>query len=145
MYDKLIVELAKARRRGSAAGEVLTDLLFAFENSPEYIIAKAEVEAADKALKEADATFREGALIAYKMDGEKKTSAYEIKTVSSVMVPDEGAALRWSLTNFTPALQLNRKIFDGAVKAGAIPAELAGVVEEAKVYIKSDLSGWLDG
>lgn len=146
MNTEIITTLAQTRARKAEVVENMKAVKAAFEATAEYQTLAAELKQVTEAEERADLQFRSAALVLYLQDpATKKTDSYEIKAITAVVIPDEGAAIRWSITNFTPALTLNRKVFEIAVKAGSIPAELATVAEEPKVYIKSDLSAWLAG
>jgi hypothetical protein len=145
MDISIIKSLAMARADREKADSDLKQLEATFRASEEYQrLANIKKMATDLETT-FDETFRNIALAQYAEDGDKKAAAYDIKMSSAVKITDEAAALRWSLTNFTPALSLNKKVFETAVKAGSIPEELATVEEAPKVYIHSDLSEWLKG
>ena len=70
--------------------------------------------------------------------------AIEVKTMTSVeLLTEIEQARQWCLENFKPALTLDRKMFDKAVQMGTVPGWIAKVHEEAKAYVKSDLTPWL--
>jgi hypothetical protein len=143
MDESIIKSLAGARADREKADSDLKQLEATFKASEEYQrLANIKKMATDL---EAtfDETLRNAALTQYTEDGEKKAAAYDIKLTSSVKITDEAAAIKWSLNNFTPALSLNKKVFETAVKAGSIPTDLAEVEETPKVFIHSDLSNWL--
>ena len=75
----------------------------------------------------------------YLSDGIKKQTGYEVKTIININIPDETKARDWCITNFTPALLLNKKIFETAVKNNTVPIDLATISEEPKVYIAMNL------
>ena len=143
MDTQTITALAQARREHENSMAELRHLEATFKNSMVWQ-AMANVERIDaQLLEEADAAFRQEALSNYGVDQNKHQDCYDIKLVQSVSIPDEGAAIRWCVTNFTPALTINKKVFETAVKAGSIPADIAFALEQPKVFIKSDLSEWL--
>jgi hypothetical protein len=143
MDPKTITALAEARVDHDAAIEKLREFEANFKTTPEYRMFASVVEHTLLTLNLADEEFRTEALSTYGVDHQNKADAYEIKLVKSVTIPDEGAAIRWSISNFTPALALNKKVFETAVKAGSIPVDLAFSLEQPKVYIKSDLSAFV--
>jgi hypothetical protein len=143
MDTQLIITLAQARANHDAAYQVTKALEDAFKVSPEWLEAAKKLEQSAVALNQADADFRQEALAEFGNTGKKQADAYEVKVTRSVTIPDEGAAVRWSITNFTPALSLNKKVFEAAVKAGSIPGDIAFALDTPKVFVKSDLSEWL--
>ena len=80
----------------------------------------------------------------YKLLGEKKpNSLVEIRLFKKPLfqyVPLN--AIRWCVSNFTPALKLDAAKFEKAVEEGSIPGDVATctITEEPKVYIAQDLS-----
>jgi len=145
MNTEIITILAQARAKKNEATENMKAFKAAFESTPEYQALANNLAKATETENLADEQFRRSALILYESDptNYKKAESYEIKMTAAVTITDEASAIRWSITNFTPALALNRKVFETAVKAGSIPADLATVSEQPKVFIKSDLSDWL--
>jgi len=141
MDTQTIIKLAQARAKRAAAKEALDALMDAFTQSTPYDQASIALAYAKADEAQAEADFRTDALAAYGRDQEKHTPAYDIRMEAKITIPDEGAAIRWCITNFTPALTLNRKVFDASI--GAIPADVAFVIPTPKVFIKGDLSEWL--
>lgn len=146
--DNSVSELAKARQNIEDVKFTADNLMEAMYATPEgkaYLEAKTNLEAARTAEKEADAWIRELALQEYaEIPNKNLHDRVTIKINTSVDVPDEKIAVMWCLHNFTPALSLNRKVFDAAVKAGTISDGIAKVVEKPTVNIASDLSDYLD-
>lgn len=138
-----VTALAQARARKDAAYQAVKDMEESWKSYQPYREAAAELAQTTDALDKAEADFRQDALSEYGNTHQNKAEAYEIKITKSINIPDEGAAIRWSITNFTPALALNKKVFETAVKAGSIPVELAFMLDQPKVFIKADLSEWL--
>jgi len=62
-----------------------------------------------------------------------------VKMFTVVDEYDEQKAKEWSLSHFTPAIKLDTKIFEKAVKDGNIPAELATTHKEARAQIATKL------
>ena len=143
METKVISNLAQARARKSKAIEAIKKLELDLYATAEFQNLATEKEIADKELADAESDFTQFALADFAATQEKQGEAHEIKQMSSVTIKNEAESVSWCKANFTPALSLNKKVFETAVKAGSIPAELATVETTPKVYIKSDLSAWL--
>jgi hypothetical protein len=143
MNDNTITTLAEARLDHAKALADLRQAEANFKATPEYQ-RLLNLERMTASLEEqADTDFREYAITDYQVEGLKHASAYDIAIGHTVIILDEGAAIRWSITNFTPALALRKKVFEDAAKAGTIPSELATVKDEPQVRIHADLSAWL--
>jgi len=63
----------------------------------------------------------------------------KVKMFAVVTPYDKTAAREWCFANFRPALALDEKTFEKAVKDGNIPAELATVIKEARAQIATKL------
>ena len=145
MDTKTIANLAQARANHEKSLAELRKLEADFKASKAYQEWSQVVQADAALLDEADKAFRAAGTAEYIAKGEKHLPSYDVAINASVTIPDEGAAIRWSITNFTPALALRKKVFEDAVKAGSIPAELGTVQNLITVKIHSDLSEWLKG
>ena len=62
-----------------------------------------------------------------------------VKMFTTVSIPNELAAKTWAISNFTPALKLDTKVFEDAAKKGNIPAEIATVQKEPRAQIATKL------
>lgn len=141
--DTLIIStLAQARIRKEAALAALKAKVIEFEKTPEYLTLKGELEQASAEEYAADETFRDIALAQYAINKEKHTDAYDVRDDPVVTIPNEAAAIQWSLKNFTPALKLDKKVFIDAIKKGTVPTRLGTYTTQPKIYIHSDLSAW---
>jgi hypothetical protein len=143
MDKQLIATLAQARENHDQAYSDLKVMEDIFHLSPEWLSATSNLEQAAANLSKADADFRQEALATYGIDHLNKADAYEIKITKSITIPDENAAIAWCRTNFTPALALNKKVFETAVKAGSIPVDMGFALDVPKVFIKSDLREYI--
>jgi len=142
--NETIIKLAIAR---DAHVELLGKahaLIQAVRDSSEYIALQAMITEADKDVVFLDRMVREQALEAFNADGSRRPHpAVTVKEFTVVTIPDEMKAREWSFTNFRPALKLDAKVFEKAVKDGTVPAELATVATEARAQIATDLSKYL--
>jgi hypothetical protein len=84
------------------------------------------------------------ALEAYAADGNKKPhDAVQVKIFTVVNPYDIELAREWCMTNFRPALKLDAKTFEKAVKDKTVPAELATTSDEPRVQIATDLKDYI--
>jgi hypothetical protein len=143
MKEETIKKLAQARADAEKSQAALKAIREDFEKSEAYTTAVANLAAATVALTTTDLNFRIEALATFKADENKHADAYEVKDETTVSIPNEAAALGWCRKNYTPAIRLDVKEFSRAAKAGSIPAKLATVKVEPKIYVKGDLSAWL--
>ena len=144
MNTETITRLAEARVNHDKIIEEMHKMTEAFQSTQEYKNLNNAMAETSLALDKADELFRQEALSEY--DGTtagKHAPSYDVAISKSITIPDEGAAIKWSITNFTPALALKKKVFEDAVKAGSIPEELGKITEVPSIRIHSDLSDWL--
>jgi len=138
-----VIALAQARLdylHAQAARQKALDEFWSIPENSALIVAERE---AKEACQKAGDELRKSALDQYERDKEKKCEGYEIKLPKVVEIPDPQKAFAWCLTNFTPALSLNTSMFEKAAKDGTIPAELAKVKDDPKVYVDKDLELFL--
>ena len=142
----LLKSLAKARRLEELTKLAKQDAVAEFEASPFFQALQVNYAEALAKTNELTEQLRSDGMDIYNLDGEKKPShgGFEIKMSTNVNILDEGKAREWCFQNFRPALKLDPKTFKDAVKDGNIPPELGSVEVEPKVYIKSDLSKFLE-
>jgi hypothetical protein len=143
MNTETITRLAEARIHHDKVIEDMHKMTEAFQSTQEYKNLNNAMVETSLALDKADELFRQEALSEYETAQAKHNPSYDIKLTNSITISDEAAAIKWSITNFTPALSLNKKVFETAVKAGSIPTDLATVEETPKVFVHSDLTDWL--
>jgi len=143
---ELLARLAKARQFENICVLARKDALAEFEASEYYQALMVKAAEAQKDVNMFTEQLKEEAISQYGVDLDMKPEhgGYEIKMSTNVNVVDEGKAREWCFQNFRPALKLDPKTFKDAVKDGNIPPELASVEVEPKVYIKSDLSKFLE-
>ena len=138
-----VIALAQARLDYLNAQDARQKALDAFWSKPENSALTVAEREAKEAWQKADDELRQASLDQYERDGEKKCEGYEIKLVKVVEIKDPQKAFAWCLSNFTPALKLDTRMFEKAVKDGTIPTELAKVKDEPKVYVDKDLGLFL--
>ena len=145
MDAQIIINLAQARANHEKSLAELRQLEAKFKAGHEYQQWANIVQNDADLLAKADELFRQEALSGFGTIKEKHAPAYDVAINKSITIPDEGAAIRWCITNFTPALALNKKVFETAAKAGTVPNALANYNKIPTVKIHSDLSEWLKG
>ena len=136
--------LAQARDNAGQFAIKRKALLEEFTSSLEYTEAMDIEREAAALVERLENTLRAEALGQYANDNNKSGTGYKIKSDTAVDIPDTHAAINWAKSNFTPALKLDEKVLKAAAKNGQVPAEIATVTEQPKVYIDSDLSKYLD-
>lgn len=72
-------------------------------------------------------------------DGVELPERVKVKMFTVISEYDKTAAREWCFMNFRPALMLDEKTFEKAVKDGNIPADLATVIKEARAQIATKL------
>ena len=142
MKSDTVIALAKARVDRQLARQNQKAMEDAFKNSPEYLAAVVLLSKAQELEDQAEETFREEAAAEYQALKNKHADAYDIKD-ETVVTLDEEAAREWCLHNFTPALVLHIQTFVNAAQNGTVPSNLFTLDKKPKVYIHSDLSGYI--
>ena len=143
MNTETITRLAEARVNHDKIIEEMHKMTEAFQSTPEYHALNNAMAETSLALDKANELFRQEALSEFGTTQEKHAPAYDVAISKSITIPDEDAAIKWSITNFTPALAFKKKVFEDAVKAGSIPEELGKITEVPSIRIHSDLTDWL--
>ena len=142
-----IKALAKARQFEELTKKAKQDAVAEFEASPFYQALMVQAADAQKDVIMFTEQLKEEAVSQYGVDLDKKPEhgGYEIKMSSKVIMHNEEPVIReWCFENFRPALKLDMKVVEKAAKDGNLPPDMSSVVEEPKVYVKSDLSGFLE-
>ena len=93
---------------------------------------------ADVTISQLDIEIRNLTLSMYKADA-YIPERVSVKMFTVVSIPNELAAKTWAISNFTPALKLDTKVFEDAAKKGNIPAEIATVTKEPRAQIATKL------
>ena len=150
--DKAIKALAQAKavviERHAAVAQA-SEKLSATPEWKAHAVAKDNLGWAQSAVTDCRAVVEGHVLNRYRLTGEKGAARKDAAWVTAplkVVVLDEAGALDWCATEAKTAisLSLNRKIFDGLVKGGVVPSELAKAEENPSVSVASDLSKWLE-
>jgi hypothetical protein len=139
-----IHELAQLRKELAEIKGIMNVTLEEFQARPFWQQLQTSRAGVEEAIRIAEDKVRADALEAYQADPKnKKQPGVQIKLFKVANITDEAKARQWCITNFTPALKLDTKTFEKAVKDGTVPAELATITEEPRAQIDADLSGLL--
>jgi hypothetical protein len=145
--NELLKGLAKARQLEELTKKAKQDAVAEFEASPFFqALQFNHAEAVAKTL-ELTEQLRSDGLDIYNLDGEKKPShgGFEIKVGKKIVFNVDPNVIRdWCFDNFRPALKLDFKKVEDAAKSGDLPTDFSSVEDEPKVYIKTDLSKFLE-
>jgi len=143
----LLKSLAKARRLEELTKLAKQDAVAEFEASPFFQALQVNHAEAVAKTNELTEQLKQDGIDIYNLDGEKKPEhgGYEIKMSTKVTMNFEEPVIReWCFSNYRPALKLDMKLVEKAAKDGTLPVDFSSVSEEPKVYVKSDLSGFLE-
>ena len=143
---ELLARLAKARQFENLCVLARKDALAEFEASEYYQTLMVQAAEAQKDVIMFTEQLKEEAISKFGIDLDKKPEhgGYEIKMSTVVSLTNEPKLREWLFENFRPALKVDAKVVEKAAKDGTIPADFAEVKEEPKVYVKSDLSKFLE-
>ena len=138
--------LAKARQLEELTKKAKQDAEAEFQASAYYQALNVNHAQAVAKTNELTEQLRKDALDIYNLDGEKKPShgGFEIKMSTEIVLKNEEKLRDWLFTNFRPALKTDEKMVVKAAKDGNVPAEFYVVDVTSKVYIKTDLSKFLE-
>jgi len=137
MFETEISRLAALRQEQEALKKVRHALVQAFEDQPEYRSLVEQEEANSAALIELDKGLREAAVASGELNPHP---AITVKTYTALEY-SEGEMIGWCTRNMTPALSLNRRVFEKIAHTGAVPGVV--IKDERKATIATDLSKWL--
>lgn len=143
MIEAKLSYLAHERMKAEVAHEMKMQAERNFWARPENAELLETQKAMRASVERLENELRELILPTFDPDKGKKFNGYGFRETVKIDIPDEKQALSWCLTNFTPALSLNKKIFNAAAKQGTIPDELATVKTELTVTIATNLSNFI--
>ena len=143
---ELLARLAKARQFENLCVLARKDALAEFEASEYYQTLMVQAAEAQKDVIMFTEQLKEEAISLYGVDLDKKPEhgGYEIKMSTVVEMVDNAGLRDWLFENFRPALQVDKKMVEKAAVEGTIPDKFVDVKKEPKVYLKSDLSKFLE-
>lgn len=137
-YLYYLHDMAWARKQRAENLEKLRVLEDAMKDSADWQTANALLERANAAEEKARNLLEEFAKRLYEINKNKHPFAnIEIEIKKIVKVKDPATALLWCRTNYTPALEYIKSVFEKAVKDGLVPEEIA-------ITVSVDLSKYLE-
>lgn len=135
--NDMLDQLREARNTAADAREIKRKMTEELQAGVAYAAADDMQQKADEAATELDAAIRRAALELY--DSGVEVERVTVKWFTTVTKYDEYKAKEWAMHNMTPALTLDKKKFEAAVKDGNVPAELATTEKEARAQIATKL------
>lgn len=136
--EQLLDNLKVAREESAAARKTRQAIIEAAQQTTEYQSADATTNEMDAAITRLETQIKAQALAMYDT-GAELPEPVKVKWFTTVAPYDETKAREWCFTNFRPALMLDSKTFEKAVKDGSIPDDLATVSKEARAQIATKL------
>lgn len=134
----LLDQLREARNESALAREAKRKIVEAAQQTTEYQSADATTNEMDAAITRLETQIKAQALAMHDT-GAELPEPVKVKWFTTVAPYDETKAREWCFTNFRPALMLDSKTFEKAVKDGSIPDDLATVSKEARAQIATKL------
>ena len=143
---ELLARLAKARQFENLCVLARKDALAEFEASGYYQALLVQAAEAQKDVIMFTEQLKEEAISQYGIDLDKKPEhgGYEIKMSTVVEMTDTSGLRDWLFDNFRPALQVDKKMVEKAAVEGTIPEKFVDIKKEPKVYIKTDLTKFIE-
>jgi hypothetical protein len=143
--DEQIKKLAKLRSDLAAAKVEKVAFLENMQKDGEYIRIMGNVKDLEQLVMDLETTIKDQAVETFTQTGNKApTDGVKIKMYTTVRINDEGRAREWCLHNFTPALKLDVKTIEKAVKDKTVPEDLAETADEPRATIATDLDKYLE-
>ena len=136
--ETMLAQLKDARNRKELAEATGKELLARFQETEAWQNSQASRAFASTEVDTLESEIRQVALSLYEENAELP-KAVTVKWFRAVKIASEEKAREWCFTNFRPALKLDNKTFEKAVKDGSIPVELATVSKEAHAQIATQL------
>lgn len=136
--DDLLNQLKVAREHAAGLRDERKQMIEEVQATPAFKALSEAGTEADETVTELESTIRYHALNLYKEDA-ALPERVSVKMFTVVSIPNELAAKTWAISNFTPALKLDTKVFEDAAKKGNIPAEIATVQKEPRAQIATKL------
>ena len=140
-------ELAEARRDLMQAKLAQADILEAAKQCEAYRTFEAKRLNKSLLVDELERDVKNWGIANFDGQNKKVHAKVNIKTFDvSKVTYDKNKARNWCISNFTPALKLDEKLFENSALDGTIPAEIATVTfaTEDRAQIASDLSEYLE-
>lgn len=136
--DSLLDELKTAREHAQGLRAERNTMIEEVQATPAFKALSEAGTEADETTAQIEADIRAMTLELYGADA-ALPERVSVKMFPVVSIPNELAAKTWAISNFTPALKLDTKVFEDAAKKGNIPAEIATVTKEPRAQIATKL------
>lgn len=136
--NDLLDELKFARAHAQALRIERNAMIEEVQATPAFKALSEAGTEADETTAQLEADIRKLTLDMYE-EAAALPDRVSVKWFSVVDIPNELAAKTWAISNFTPALKLDTKVFEDAAKNGNIPAEIATVQKEPRAQIATKL------
>jgi len=137
--ETLLAQLAEARKASAETREAQRRMLEVVKNMPEYQRADETINETNTLITQLESEIRSLTLMLYD-EGETLPEQVAVKWFTVVTQYDSQAARDWCFNNFRPALKLDNKMFEDAVKKNLVPHDLAISTKEARVQIATKLN-----
>ena len=136
--EKMLDDLGLIRQHAEDLKSAQASMLQDVKATPDWIMLEEASKTAASTINEYEDCIREATLQFYNAD-EDIPARTAVKQFTVVSIPNTVAAKEWCLAHFTPALDLNTKVFEKAAKDGNVPAALVDVTKEVRAQIASKL------
>lgn len=146
MLEKL-KRLAQLRAKAEAAIKEKEDAEATAKSTPQW-------EAYDEAYRAARTAEDDADKFEFALKGEfvatfdgatkKPYDGVMIEETQTGRITDEAAALKWAMTNYTPAVLLDKRAIEKAAKDGTIKQDWVTVEVGIRAKFATDLSGYLE-
>lgn len=135
----LLAELHKARQEAERLANSAKELRVKALEAYNFDQAKFE---ADQAQANAEDLYEQVKEMAHLMDlaGDELPEEVVLKNFTEVNLHDYQKAVMWCASHMTPALTLNKDVFNKAVKSGFVPEDIASTFVTRKAQVAKDLS-----
>ena len=136
--ENLLDQLKTAREHAQGLRDERKQMIEEVQATPAYKALSEAGDETDQTIAIIESDIRNMTLDLYMADAAipERTG---IRNKTTVNIPSELSAKTWCIDNFTPALALDKKVFEDAAKKGNIPSILATVTTEATVTIATKL------
>lgn len=136
--NAMLDQLKDAREHAQGLHDERKQMIEEVQATPAFKALSEAGTEADETTAQLETEIRKLTLDMYKADA-AVPDRVSVKMFTVVSIPNELAAKTWAISNFTPALKLDTKVFEDAAKKGNIPAEFATVQKEPRAHIATKL------
>lgn len=136
--NTLLDQLKEQRDQAAYMRDAKRKIIEEAQKQEAYVKADEFQQKADEEVSRLEALIRQQALDLHALAAELPERV-TVKMFTVVSEYDKTAAREWCFSNFRPALALDAKTFEKAVKDGNIPVEIATAVKEPRAQIDTKL------